>query len=109
MKIGNFKTMSLLKNRFVLIFLLFFLNGCQTLENKTNELGKKENEKLSKLIGKTVDDVKIVLGKPYNEETKKDGTKLLIFKNKKFGITCERIIELNINDKVVGFSSKGCF
>ncbi len=101
--------MSLLKNTLILIFLLFFLNGCQTLEKKTNELGKKEHEKLSQLLGKTADDVKIVLGKPYNEETTKDGTKLLIFKNKKFGISCERIIETDINDKVIGFSSKGCF
>ena len=46
-----------------------------------------------------------------NKSKTKDnkGARVLIYKNKKYGITCERKFELNDSNMIVGFSSKGCF
>ena len=92
---------------FFLIFLLF--GGCQTIEKKSQETIKKENEKLSKFLQQPESELKIVLGEP--DETKYDdqGSKYLIYKKKKYSITCERKFEIDQNKMVVGFTSKGCF
>ena len=52
-----------------LILLLFLLSGCQTVKNKTDEIVEKENEKLSKYIGKSSNDLKLDLGKSDEDET----------------------------------------
>ena len=88
-----------------LFFLLFFFSGCQTIENKS----KKENEELSKFIGQPETELRIVMGNPTAETKDNKGARVLIYKNKKYGITCERKFELNDSNMIVGFSSKGCF
>ena len=91
------------------IFLLVFISGCQSINEKSEAIIKKENEKLSKFIGQPLSELKIVMGNP-DEETKNDiGSKILIYKTKKYGISCERKFEINEVNMVVGFSSKGCF
>ena len=100
-----------MKNFFLInfIFLLFFVYGCETVQKKSDEIVKKENEKLSKFIGQPLSELKIVMGNP-DEETKNDiGSKILIYKTKKYGISCERKFEINEVNMVVGFISKGCF
>ena len=94
---------------FVLTFLLIKLIGCQTVKNKTDEIVKKENEKLSQFIGQPVSELKIVMGLPYKEEKSDTGTKVFVYKTKKYGIPCERKFEISNNDMVIGFVSKGCF
>ena len=94
---------------FVLTLLLIKLTGCQTVKNKTDEIVKKENEKLSQFIGQPVSELKIVMGLPYKEETSDTGTKVFVYKTKKYGIPCERKFEISNNDMVIGFVSKGCF
>ena len=94
---------------FVLTLLLFNLTGCQTVKNKTDEIVKKENEKLSQFIGQPVSELKIVMGLPYKEEKSDTGTKVFVYKTKKYGIPCERKFEISNNDMVIGFVSKGCF
>ena len=91
------------------VFFLLFISGCQTVSDKTDEIVKKENDKLSQFIGQPVSELKIVMGIPDNESKTDKGYKLLIYKTKKYGIPCERKFEINDNDKVVGFISKGCF
>tara|TARA_B100001778_G_scaffold66732_1_gene52587 strand:+ start:3081 stop:3347 length:267 start_codon:yes stop_codon:yes gene_type:complete len=88
---------------------LIKLTGCQTVKNKTDEIVKKENEKLSQFIGQPVSELKIVMGLPYKEEKSDTGTKVFVYKTKKYGIPCERKFEINNNDMVIGFVSKGCF
>tara|TARA_B100000941_G_scaffold220338_1_gene162856 strand:- start:444 stop:710 length:267 start_codon:yes stop_codon:yes gene_type:complete len=83
--------------------------GCQTVKNKTDEIVKKENEKLSQFIGQPVSELKIVMGLPYKEEKSDTGTKVFVYKTKKYGIPCERKFEISNNDMVIGFVSKGCF
>jgi hypothetical protein len=100
-----------MKNFFLIkiIILIFFVSGCKTIQNKTDEIVKKENEKLSKFIGQPESELKISMGNP-NEETKDNrGAKILIYKNKKYGLSCERKFEINELKMVVGFTSKGCF
>ena len=94
---------------FVLTLLLIKLTGCQTVKNKTDEIVKKENEKLSKFIGQPVSELKIVMGLPYKEEKSDTGTKVFVYQTKKYGIPCERKFEISNNGMVIGFVSKGCF
>jgi hypothetical protein len=54
-----------------LIFLLFFLTGCQTIKDKTDAIVEKENAKLSEYIGKTSSNLQMELGKP-DEDFKND-------------------------------------
>ena len=91
------------------IAFLISLSNCQTIKNKTDEIAKKENKKLSQFIGQPVSELKIVMGKPTSVSKSEIGSKLLIYKTKKYGIPCERKFEINNNDMVIGFQSKGCF
>ena len=92
-----------------LIFLLFFLTGCQTIKDKTDAIVEKENAKLSEYIGKTSSNLRMDLGKP-DEDFKNDkGNLEFIYNTKKYGILCERRFEVDSNSMVIGFVSNGCF
>ena len=91
------------------IVFLILLSNCQTIKSKTDEIAKKENKKLSQFIGQPVSELKIVMGKPTSASKSETGSKLLIYNTKKYGIPCERKFEINNNDMVIGFQSKGCF
>ena len=99
------------KINFLIIFLvtLFLLTGCKTVKKKTDEIVEKENEKLSKYIGKTSNELKLDLGKPDEDYKNEKGNFELVYKTKKYGIPCERKFEINSNSIVVGFVSNGCF
>jgi len=94
---------------FFLIASLFLLNNCQTIENKSQSTIKKENEKLSKFLQQPESELKIVMGEPDDIITDDKGSTFLIYKKKKYSITCERKFEIDKNKMVVGFTSKGCF
>ena len=79
------------------------------MQNKSDEIIKKENEKLSKFIGQPESELKIVLGNPDEVGTDEKGSRLLIYRTKKYTISCERRFEINDVNIVVGFTSKGCF
>ena len=92
------------------VFILFFINsGCQTIENKSQAAIKKENEKLSKFLQQPESELKIVMGEPDNIIKSDKGTIFLVYKKKKYNITCERKFEIDQNKMIVGFTSKGCF
>ena len=92
-----------------LILLLFLLSGCQTVKNKTDAIVEKENEKLSKYIGKSSNELRLNLGEPDEDYKNEKGNLELVYKTKKYGIPCERRFELNLNSVVIGFVSNGCF
>ena len=96
-------------NTIFFITSLLVINGCQTIENKSQSAIKKENEKLSKFLQQPESELKIVMGEP--DEIKHDdmGSKFFIYTKKKYSITCERKFEIDKNKMVVGFTSKGCF
>ncbi len=89
--------------------LLVTLNGCQTIKQKTDAIVEKENEKLSKYIGKSSNELRLDLGKPNEDYKNEKGNLELVYKTKKYGIPCERRFELDSNLIVVGFVSNGCF
>ena len=94
---------------FITILLACLLFSCQTIENKSQSAIKKENEKLSKFLQQPESELKIVMGEPDNVIKNDNGTTFLIYIKKKYNITCERKFEIDQFEKVVGFSSKGCF
>ena len=49
------------------------------------------------------------MGEPDQIKHNDKGSKFLIYKQKKYTITCERKFEIDQNKMVVGFTSKGCF
>ena len=98
------------------IILLFFflcslslLSNCQTVENKSQEAIKKENEKLSKFLQQPESELKIVMGEPDKITHDDKGSKFFVYISKKYNVTCERQFEINENRMIVGFTSKGCF
>ena len=93
----------------ILLISVFILTGCQTVKNKTDAIVEKENEKLSKYIGKSSNELRLDLGEPNEDFKNEKGNLELVYKTKKYGILCERKFELNIDSVVIGFVSNGCF
>ena len=48
------------------------------------------------------------LGEPTEDFLNETGNKILIYKSKKYGISCERKFEINNKLTIVKFSSSGC-
>ena len=88
---------------------MILLTGCKTIKQKTDAIVEKENEKLSKFIGKTSNNLQIDLGKPDEDFKNEKGNLVLIYNTKKYGILCERRFEIDPNSIVIGFVSNGCF
>ena len=98
-----------LKIIFTSFIVIVILSGCQTIKQKTDAIVEKENQKLSKYIGKSSSVLQIDLGKP-DEDFKNDkGNLVFVYNTKKYGIPCERRFEVDSNSVVVGFVSNGCF
>ena len=99
--------------RIIFIFLfvctLFLLSSCQTIENKSQQAIKKENKELSKFLQQPESELKIVMGEPDEITYDNKGSKFFIYTKKKYNITCERKFEIDQNEMIVGFTSKGCF
>ena len=100
--------MKIIYSFFIVVF-LFVISACQTIENKSQSVIKKENEKLSKFIQQPESELKIVMGEPDNIVYDDKGSKFFVYTKKKYNITCERKFEINQNKMILGFASKGCF
>ncbi len=97
--------------KLILFLLSFFLmvTACQTVQEKTDKIVEQENKRLSKYIGQLSSELKIDLGNPDEDFKNEKGNQVLVYKTKKYGISCERKFEVDTNSVVIGFSSKGCF
>ena len=104
-----YKLMQKIKKIFIVLILFSLVAGCQTIKEKTDEIAKKENEKLSKYIGKSSNELSVDLGKPNEDYKNEKGNLELVYKTKKYGIPCERRFEIDSNSIIIGFISKGCF
>tara|TARA_B100000029_G_scaffold51278_1_gene46631 strand:+ start:90 stop:398 length:309 start_codon:yes stop_codon:yes gene_type:complete len=100
---------SLILALFTIFTCLVFFTGCQTIQNKSQEAVKKENEKLSKFLQQPESELKIVFGEPDEIVFDNKGSKFFIYNEKKYGIKCERKFEIGDNKMILGFTSKGCF
>ena len=103
MKMRNFKL--------IVLLLSFFLTvtACQTVQEKTDKIVEQENKRLGKYIGQLSSELKIDLGNPDEDFKNEKGNQVLVYKTRKYGISCERKFEVDTNSVVIGFSSKGCF
>ena len=101
--------MQKLKVIFLSLFLLTIMSSCQTIKQKTDQIVKKENDKLSQYIGKTLNNLKMDLGKPDEDFKNEKGNLQFVYNTKKYGISCERRFEIDTNSIVIGFVSNGCF
>ena len=97
--------------KLIVLLLSFFLvvTACQTLQEKTDKIVEQENKRLGKYIGQLSSELKIDLGNPDEDFKNEKGNQVLVYKTKKYGISCERKFEVDTNSVVIGFSSKGCF
>ena len=103
MKMRNFKLIGLLLSFFLMV------TACQTVQEKTDKIVEQENKRLGKYIGQLSSELKIDLGNPDEDFKNEKGNQVLVYKTKKYGISCERKFEVDTNSVVIGFSSKGCF
>ena len=100
------KKLIIISTSFIVIMIL---SGCQTIKQKTDAIVEKENQKLSKYIGKSSSVLQIDLGKPHEDFKNDKGNFVFVYNTKKYGIPCERRFEVDPNSVVVGFVSNGCF
>tara|TARA_B100000579_G_scaffold300953_1_gene250900 strand:- start:1028 stop:1333 length:306 start_codon:yes stop_codon:yes gene_type:complete len=98
-----------IKSKLIIIPIIFFLFSCQTVKEKTDSIVEKENKRLSKYIGKKSTKLKIDLGNPDEDYKNEKGNLEIIYRTKKYGISCERRFEIDSNSIVIGFVSNGCF
>tara|TARA_Y100001970_G_C14040352_1_gene753390 strand:+ start:324 stop:629 length:306 start_codon:yes stop_codon:yes gene_type:complete len=98
-----------IKSKLIIIPIIFFLFSCQTVKEKTDAIVEKENKRLSKYIGKKSTKLKIDLGNPDEDYKNEKGNLEIIYRTKKYGISCERRFEIDSNSIVIGFVSNGCF
>ena len=103
MKMRNFKLILLLLSFSLMV------TACQTVQEKTDKIVEQENKRLGKYIGQLSSELKIDLGNPDEDFKNEKGNQVLVYKTKKYGISCERKFEVDTNSVVIGFSSKGCF
>ena len=94
---------------FPILLSFFLLSSCQTIENKTDKIGKKEVKEISKFIQQPESELKIVMGEPDEVKYDDKGSKFFIYKKKNYGITCEKKFEIDRNKMIVAVSSRGCF
>jgi hypothetical protein len=94
---------------FLLALVAISFLGCQTISTKVDEAAQKEEQELSKWIGKTESQLTSSLGKPDKIDFENSGNRNYVYVSKKLKIKCERKFEINRNNVVLGFSSKNCF
>ena len=94
---------------FFLILFLPSLLGCPTISAKVDKVTTKEEQELSKWIGKTESKLTSSFGKPDRIDFGKSRSRHYVYVSQKLKIKCERKFEVNQNNVVLGFSSKNCF
>ena len=94
---------------FLLSLILSSFLGCQTISTKVDEATQKEQQKLSKWIGKTESKLTSTLGKPDRIDFSNSRSRYYVYVSQKLKIKCERKFEISQNNVVLGFSSKNCF
>ena len=101
----------MIKKISIIILMITLVYGCQAVQNKTNNLIEKEEKYLEKFINKKIEKVIQEFGEPtqYLPPEPESGGGKLIYSTKKLGIKCVRTFEVDETERVVGFSSKGCF
>ncbi len=98
-----YKFMQKLKLFIITFAMLAMITGCQSIKEKTDAIVEKENEKLSKFLGKSASVLQMELGKPDEDFKNAKGNFELIYNSKKYLVPCERRFEINSDKIVIGF------
>jgi hypothetical protein len=101
-----------MKKLYKIFFLTLFLSsvlGCQTISTKVDKITQKEEQELSKWIGKTEAELTSSLGKPDRIDFGNSRNRHYVYISQRLKIKCERKFEITQNNVVLGFSSKNCF
>ena len=83
--------------------------GADKMARLMQAIVEKENQKLGKYIGQSLEKLKIDLGKPDEDFKNDEGNLVFVYNTKKYGIPCERRFEINSSLIIIGFVSNGCF
>ena len=99
-----------MKKFLILIFLVINLSSCQTVTKKIDEKVSEEEALLSKWLNKSEEELKIKFGKPDQVELKINSkNRFYIYTKEKLKIKCQRVFEIDPENKIIGFTSKNCF
>ena len=94
----------------IFTFLIISLSSCQTVTKKIDEKVSEEEAQLSQWLNRSEEALKIEFGKPDKIDFKNNSrNRFYVYIKEKLKIKCERIFEINPENKVVGFTSKNCF
>ena len=96
------------RNFILILSISLILLGCQTIKKKFDAVAEKENQQYGKFVGKEINKLKMELGKPTEDFIGEKGNKIIVFKSKKYGISCERKFEVNEKNIIISFTSSGC-
>tara|TARA_X000000368_G_C22569212_1_gene509905 strand:+ start:160 stop:462 length:303 start_codon:yes stop_codon:yes gene_type:complete len=96
------------RNFILILSISLILLGCQTIKKKSDAVAEKENQQYGKFVGKEINKLKMELGKPTEDFIGEKGNKIIVFKSKKYGISCERKFEVNEKNIIISFTSSGC-
>ena len=72
-----------LKSAVSLLIIILFFSACQTVKDKTDAIVEKENEKLSKFLGKSASELQMELGKPDEDFKNAKGNFEFVYNSKK--------------------------
>ena len=91
------------------LFLLIFLNACQTVQTKVDEKTQQEQELLSKYIGYNINEVYVDFGTEGVHKKDYKGYKKVTFTTKKLGVKCKRIFFYDRSMVVTKIQFAGCW
>ncbi len=97
-----------MKELYLIFLLVLLISSCKTIDRKIDTLSKEEEKNLNRFIDKPQIELIDEFGIPDDVIYEKDN-KILVFKTKKYQITCERKFEINNKRIITGFSSRNCF
>ena len=89
-------------------FSIVILSGCQAVKKKSEKIIKKEDDMLSKFLGRSTEELKNDMGQPSETLYTDNGNKVLVYKTTKYTVLCERKFEVSDANTVIKYSSNGC-
>ena len=75
------------------ILLVFFIFGCQAIENKADKIGKKEIKEISKFLQQPESELKIEMGEPDEIANDEKGSKFYIYKKKNMALLVKKSLK----------------
>jgi len=99
-----------MKRVFLLLLLsIFTLNSCDTITTKVDSKTEAELEKMSKYIGKSLNEVYVNYGTDGTTSTDYKGYKKVTFTTKKLGVKCKRIFFYDRSQVITSIKFAGCW